>query len=274
MYETMFEKMIVLVILVVLFLLVGLTGFYFRRRLSNVELAIKDQAKVTQNILSMMNTLTSSQSTWHPSQPSHDTNGNHSPNQGNASSEMHAMAMELPIDGASFGSICGVVDLGISASSVFDAVHSMALGVPVSEAEADIEEIEEIEEIAEKPEARGQPDANAGLIVVSDTEALPDKDEGALEEEVLSDIDADEPPPPPEKDCDGVVEPRTSPDNVSGDKGGAPASYEHMKVPELRELLEKRGIPCPKNKLKKELVQLLEAATPGTEAEAVDATTL
>ena len=52
-----FEKLAGVVTLLVTLTLLACGAFYLRRRIGNLECALKDQAKVTQNVLQMMSTM-------------------------------------------------------------------------------------------------------------------------------------------------------------------------------------------------------------------------
>lgn len=186
-----FEKLVGVVTILIMLTLLACGAFYFRRRISNLESVLKDQAKVTQNVLQMMNTMI-------PHEEKHETN---------------------------------------TMSTIFDNFpgehHVIAVGGWMSQEtnETHQSNYEKFIDVTDKE--------SSGLIEVSDVEDTKSQDIQEVVEDVKEYIQEHN----KEEHCKD--------ENLN---------YEKMKVDELRDLIEKRGLPNPgKNKLKKELIQILEA---------------
>ena len=196
-----FEKVIGLVTILVTLTLLACGAFYFRRRIWNLECALKDQAKVTQNVLQMMSTIM--------------------PRANEPEASMNAM------------------------SSIFDTFagehHVIAMGGWMPDISRNIEDkYDKVVDVTDDGKESSE------LIVVSDVEDDNDQ-ECKVEEEITAN----------EVSVKQIVKEYIHEHTKDDTKN---MNYDKMKVDELRDLIEKRGLPPPgKNKLKKELIQILEA---------------
>ena len=278
---TLFEKMVVLLLIMFLFILFGVGSYYFKRRIHNMEVAIKDQASVTHNILGMMNTFTRSSTYKQPSEENdahiHLNNKELSSDNDNimqSISSFHENPSTMAISdiimgttdynsGASYMKMGGIELMGMC--SLGSGMYSSTLNkgkivVTDSDDDANIDVIEELN--------------------IDNTEAVSITEDDAR----LSDIDAEEPDtnePINGQNPNTVTDSKESePEAIDDLKTHMPSasysvsnsdahtdvikndtthvSYDKMKVNELRELLESKGHSMTKMKqLKKaELIQL------------------
>ena len=195
-----FEKLAGVVTVLVTLTLLACGAFYLRRRIGNLECALKDQAKVTQNVLQMMSTMIP------------------------RSNEPDIPAM----------------------SSIFDTFanehHVIAVGGWMPQSEKYENKYEKVVDVTDDGKE------SSDLIVVSDMEDEPAQEVATQPQEVtVQEVTAKQ---EVKEDIQEYIQEQTK-DVVN---------YDKMKVDELRDLIEKRGLPAPgKNKLKKELIQILEA---------------
>lgn len=204
-----FEKLAGVVTVLVTLTLLACGAFYLRRRIGNLECALKDQAKVTQNVLQMMSTM----------MPRVDD-------------------PEMPPN---------------PMSSIFDTFasehHVIAVGgwMPDMHNTAPREDYEKIVDVTDDGKESSE------LIVVSDVEdEEPDNTPKVVTPQVATAQDQEV---SVKEDVQEYIQEHTKDETKE-----ALVNYDKMKVDELRDLIEKRGLPAPgKNKLKKELIQILEA---------------
>ena len=198
-----FEKLAGVVTILVTLTLLACGAFYLRRRIGNLECALKDQAKVTQNVLQMMSTMMP-----------------------------RADEPDIP-----------------AMSSIFDTFanehHVIAVGGWMPQPEKYENKYEKVVDVTDDGKE------SSDLIVVSDVEDEPAQEvsaqEVATQEVTVQEVTAEQ---EVKEDVQEYIQEHTK-DVVN---------YDKMKVDELRDLIEKRGLPPPgKNKLKKELIQILEA---------------
>lgn len=197
-----FEKLAGVVTILVTLTLLACGAFYLRRRIGNLECALKDQAKVTQNVLQMMSTMMP-----------------------------RADEPDIP-----------------AMSSIFDTFanehhhHVIAVGGWMPQPEKYENKYEKVVDVTDDGKE------SSDLIVVSDVEDEPAQEVSAQEvKEDTQNVTAEQ---EVKEDVQEYIQEHTK-DHIN---------YDKMKVDELRDLIEKRGLPPPgKNKLKKELIQILEA---------------
>ena len=279
---TLFEKMVVLLMIMFLFILFGVGSFYFKRRIHNMEVAIKDQASVTHNILGMMNTFTRTSS----HKPQSDVNINDARSHldakelsSNADDNLHSIpsfhenAATMAISdilmgapnynsGASFMKMGGIEIMGVCSLGTGAGVYSSneskgRIVVTDSDDDANVDVIEELNEELNVDEGRPlsiMPD-DAELSDIDAEEPDVSKDEPTNKQEPKEVHDSKTESPsvsPPVSNSDAYA------DAHSIENDATHVSYDKMKVTELRELLESKGHSMTKMKqLKKaELIQL------------------
>ena len=263
----LFEKLVSLFLMIAILVLIGLGTFYFKRRVSYLESAVKDQAQITQNVLGMLNTMIKSDvEDGNKSGARAGASAVKGSKKGNAppfprQTHLSTVGMEQgPFDFGRQGREASVVDV---------AVIDIDLGAMLAHGslDANTNESPSIVEM-DAPGVLSSPPISlsgggSGKIVVSDCS---DHEEAARREESESDIDSHE--------VDASVEAvATSNDEATADAqvaegreentdketaeveaeveavlddigltiNDAKSTYERLKVGELRDLLEKRG---------------------------------
>lgn len=269
----LFEKIMSLFLMMAIVVLIGLGTFYFKRRVSYLEAAVKDQAQITQNILGMLNTMIKPDERERNAPPPLRKRDHPINQRAYASSASNAMTMDVGQLG--MGIDVAVIDLGAMLSPEAASSHPLShhLSFPerasASVTESTLVEIEPMDNLPQAEHAQHVPTVREngidvfGRIVVSDTEH-----EDTLAKDVdsshESDIDSHE-----EAEAEAEAWTATGKDAEVGmeaekktEKGtetgagtemvsAAPNdvsfgsrdehAYDKLKVGELRELLEKRG---------------------------------
>lgn len=210
-----FEKLIGVVAILVTLTLLACGAFYFRRRITNLESALKDQAKVTQNVLQMMSTMIPSES-----------------------KEATSIFMSGGPD--VIAAVSGWLPHDLMPHTNYNKF------VDVTEEEHELIEVSDMEDEVTNIVTKDK-DATTDDVVTKVAEDKIAEDKVAAAEDKIA------------EDAEDVLAKDDIKDDVKEFIQEHP-NYEKMKVDELRELIEKRGLPNPgKNKLKKELIQILES---------------
>lgn len=229
--------------------------FYMKRRLQNLEGTVKDQAKITQNILGMINTMTATTGTIHnagtntlASKFKNECLETESTiNKHNVLAEM--MGCE-PSSGLKTSIFCTKLsepnvskDQNFFESSAFPYMSEMSASISGMILVSDMEDNDKPDD--EESEKRFQEIHDDRNDCCSGNGKDDDDNNGNCD----ADADAD----------DGIES--ISTEILPSLTDGVPVAnhpYEHMKVSELRSLAEDRSIFISKGKLKKEIIHLLE----------------
>ena len=236
MYGIIHHNMFMFIVSTISTVLIMFILFYMKRRLQNLEGTVKDQAKITQNILGMINTMTATNATPH-----------------GANAKANADDTERKVLAGMMG---GAPPPGLKTS-----IFCTKLSEPNAS-----EDTQQLFESSSFPYMSEISATIGGMIVVSDVEdnEKVQDDSGELRFQEIEDDDGEneenrEKGGNDDDDGDGAesVSTEVLPSLVDGETTST-HPYEHMKVSELRSLTDDRGIFVSKGKLKKEIIQLLE----------------
>lgn len=245
MYEMLCQNMLIFLILAIYTIFVTFILFYFKRRVQNLETTVKDQAKITQNILGMINTMTM------PSSVSKLDN----PQEGNLFAEMMGYS---PMSGMKTSFFCGKLSdtFGPGSEDKLDPV-SFPFKSDLSSA-SELGGMIVVSDMEDSEESKQ--DDFQRITDVDDDECVNDLSKEDIHSISVENLGSEPDPKTTTSLCEFATEPNSLECNESDDHKieEGTCSYDQMKVSELRVLVEKRGIYMSKGKLKKDLIHILQ----------------